>query len=306
MRKVKREISREAARRLAYNAATDPLHGRRAGRASFEHSVSGRCEEPRVVRVVGPRDTKGVSDRPGLQTDLEVRCRRCRSCKAEKQSSWAARAIKEMECSPRTWFGTLTLRPAEHMHLLAKARSMLAAQRLPYTEVAAHRKARRLALAEVSKFLKRLRKGGQFVHETGEVLKQPPSSIRYLAVEELHKEKLDGFPHYHLLIHELAGQPPLPRRWLASTWAHGFVMWKLAKKNDAWYCAKYVAKETASRVRASRNYGEPSQAKKPPATSEQSVGGSVVSGFRVVTTPSPVEEAPSSVEPSTLGEVSNG
>lgn len=118
----------------------------------------------------------------------------------------------------------------------------------------------RLELAEVCKFLKRVRKGGKYlVNRGGAELReetQAPSQIRYMIAVERHKS---GEPHFHLLVHETNPAVPITGKWLEHQWWHGFSKMKLAEKTHAWYVAKYMAKEGSSvglRVRASRKYGE--------------------------------------------------
>lgn len=261
-------ISRKAAAALRYKAATDPLHGRITSSHSAEWDVSGRCTEPKRLLLEGARDPDGNL---GFATNLEVRCRKCEACKAERRDAWAARMRAEMHVSPRTWFVTLTMRPSEHHRARTMARKLIAERqllRLPnYEKTQELAGLIRVEQAEVIKYLKRVRKGGYFKHEKKlEKLFQEPTHIRYFVTVELHKS---GLPHYHLLIHEVAGYPALSRRWLAHQWPHGYGAWKIANLQHARYVAKYLAKEIAlARVRASRRYGERSE-----SIAAQLVGG---------------------------------
>lgn len=76
--------------------------------------------------------------------------------------------------------------------------------------------------------------------------------FRFLAVFERHK---DGFPHLHLLIHE-QGQP-LTKSAIQAEWRLGFSQCKLVDQGPkaAFYVAKYLGKDAATRIRASVRYG---------------------------------------------------
>jgi hypothetical protein len=71
---------------------------------------------------------------------------------------------------------------------------------------------------------------------------------------EPHK---DWTPHYHLLVHEVHPLLPIPQRRLSGIWPHGHTAFRLAKTDKvAFYAAKYLAKCSVARVRASKNYGQ--------------------------------------------------
>lgn len=92
---------------------------------------------------------------------------------------------------------------------------------------------------EIDRYLKRVRKSG--------------APFRYLLVSEAHK---DGFPHFHLLVHEAA--LPLTKRLLESNWRLGYSQFRLVNNSDprsAFYVCKYLAKSAQTRVRASKGYG---------------------------------------------------
>ena len=93
-------------------------------------------------------------------------------------------------------------------------------------------------------YFKRLRK------DTG-------SKVRYLLVAEPHSKELVGLPHYHCLIHELAGR--VSYRQVCDQWPYGHVHAKLVEQgadHAANYVAKYIAKLAVTRVRASLGYGK--------------------------------------------------
>lgn len=154
---------------------------------------------------------------------------------------WARNAITEIMASERTWFGTLTLRPEELYRCLSAARSKAAKRgrvdfdALPWSEQFAlvHQQ----AALDITLMLKRLRKQGH--------------RFRYMLVAEAHQS---GAPHYHVLLHEVA--EPIRKATLDKEWPLGFSKWKLADRSSAWYVCKYLAKNSACRVRASLRYGK--------------------------------------------------
>lgn len=94
--------------------------------------------------------------------------------------------------------------------------------------------------AELTLYLKRLRKNTK-------------AKFRYLLVAEKHKS---GLPHFHALIHE-EEEGGLLHAQLTSTWKLGFTKFKVVNAvQTAWYVAKYLAKSSEARVRASRCYGQ--------------------------------------------------
>jgi hypothetical protein len=102
------------------------------------------------------------------------------------------------------------------------------------------------------------------------VRKQCGSKLRYVAVLEKTKA---GNPHYHMLVHEIDQNNTVTKAVLREQWAsrHGFVDAVLVKDRSgtvagrmtggtaavaaARYVAKYLAKSSLSRVRASKDYG---------------------------------------------------
>ena len=67
---------------------------------------------------------------------------------------------------------------------------------------------------------------------------------------------MSGLPHYHLLVHEQA-PGATEERVLRQEWSTlGFSKFRLVHdERGASYAAKYLAKSTAARVRASKDYG---------------------------------------------------
>lgn len=74
--------------------------------------------------------------------------------------------------------------------------------------------------------------------------------FRYVLVAEKHK---DGFPHAHMLIHEV--DSPITKRTLESFWNWGFTKFLLAESRHPSYLTKYLTKSAIARVRASLHYG---------------------------------------------------
>jgi hypothetical protein len=92
---------------------------------------------------------------------------------------------------------------------------------------------------EITRFIKRVRKSSR-------------AEIRVLCVAEAHK---DGFPHYHILIHQM-GDVPVLHRTLKTGWSWGFNQYKLVEDGRAAsYVTKYLSKDVLARVRASLGYG---------------------------------------------------
>jgi len=177
---------------------------------------------------------------------IAYRCRKCEKCLAQKRRQWTARAIAEVRQSTRTWFGTLTVRPVERFR--AQVRADIAARQRWAERLSALSDKDRLKFIsrvlgpEVTRFMKRVRF-------------ESKASLRYLLVVEPHK---DGFPHYHLLLHE-TGPVQVSKRVLERQWGLGVSHWRLVDREDprqAGYVCKYVNKSAEVRIRASRHYGQ--------------------------------------------------
>lgn len=215
-------------------------------------SVADRypCIDPYVIHGIGlpsahnaiPRYFEGKSNSK-VPVSFDSRCRKCSNCLAHRRRLWTARASDELKAAHRTWFATLTVSPENRfvasMNAAASAaraghgswRSMSSENQFRYLVEYLNR--------EIDKFLKRVRKSG--------------APFRYLLVSEAHK---DGFPHFHMLIHEAA--LPLTKRLLESNWRLGYSQFRLVNNADprsAFYACKYLAKSAQTRVRASRRYG---------------------------------------------------
>lgn len=243
-------------------------------RGSDHADMAGNCQTPITVQLTGLQDgrlhrslelMRDVRETPFLDyadgsiisggrrvklshegprpihVDVAVRCRKCPKCLQARAAHWRIRAMQECSQAPRTWFGTMTLDPAEQFKALSRARLRLAQHGDDFDALPAEAQfAKRTAEVgpEVQKWLKRLRKNSG-------------ASFRYLIVVEAHKS---GLPHWHCLIHELS--VPLRHRVLQSTWRLGFSSWKLVHDNrHAAYVCKYLSKSSLARVRASKTYG---------------------------------------------------
>lgn len=191
----------------------------------------------RYITVDGRKNTV-------LRLDLLTPCRRCDHCRSRRRNLWVMRAKAEIDFAPRTWFGTFTLRPDEQFRTLTIARQKLARQGIDFDTLDfgdQFREHAAVAFREVTTYLKRVRKH------------YGPKSLRYLWVCEAHKT---GLPHFHALLHETDTDRPLRHDVLTSQWKLGFSQLRLASdKSPSFYVAKYLAKDLATRVRASQGYG---------------------------------------------------
>lgn len=195
---------------------------------------------------------------------LLVPCRKCEACKAVRAHFWAHRAGREYERASCTWLGTITMAPYHRMELLAKAATWFHIH--PDAKCTLETEFRSACWAmgiEVTKYLKRVRANER---QRSGLLKP----LRYLLVAEEHA---DGFPHFHLLLHEA-------KRWdfvseseyyltkslkvrvddnsnLKGAWRLGHTQFELCDDvNAAAYPCKYLSKDMLWRVRASLRYGQ--------------------------------------------------
>lgn len=215
--------------------------------ARIVRDCAPRCERPqRVVTEgrpwwVGPDRKINTGASKLLLIDLWVPCRKCGPCLAARAREWTRRAIAELTVSPRTWFGTLTMDP--HWHSLAAMRA-----RSKHSDWS--------SLSETKQF-------GALVRESSReitlyfkrVRKSSGAPIRLLIVSEKHSDKLAGLPHFHFLLHEMDAARPVRKKWLKKHWKLGLTDFILADVDSARYVCKYLAKEAATRVRASKDYG---------------------------------------------------
>ncbi|PQM29547.1 hypothetical protein CVO77_01105 [Sphingopyxis lindanitolerans] len=208
------------------------------------------CTDPYVIHGIGlpsahdavPRYFDGKSNSK-VPVSFDSRCRKCEACLSHRRRLWTARASDELKAAHRTWFATLTIRPDDRFVATMHASDTAArAGHGSWPTMSAENQFRYLVKhlnKEIDRFLKRVRKNG--------------APFRYLLVSEAHK---DGFPHFHLLIHEAA--LPLTKRLLESNWRLGHSQFRLVNNSDprsAFYVCKYLAKSALTRVRASKRYG---------------------------------------------------
>lgn len=217
-------------------------------RALAEDEGAGDCLKPIEIVYRGLPDPVRVKLR--LEPDSSAiaryyaRCRKCDPCLMHRRRLWTARAVAECAVASRTWFGTLTFAPVERVKHLYRAQLRRSRQTSdPWAKADEAEQFRCIvgeAGSEVTRYLKRLRKDvGRF---------------RYLLVSEAHK---DGFPHFHLLLHELDNV--VKKRQLDEHWHQGFAKWRLVALGDplgARYVCKYLNKSALTRVRASQRYGQ--------------------------------------------------
>lgn len=229
---------------------------------------AGDCECPVEMRLAGRPDRLMVG--LGLQKEvsyngwLYARCRVCKPCLEARSRLWAARACDEIIAGERNWFGTLTVSPVNRVRALYQAQLKLSRGGSEWAEL--DPKAQFGALVselspEVTKMLKRVRKNSD-------------ASFRYLVVVEAHK---DGFPHFHLLLHE--HERTVAKAVLDAAWKLGFTKWRLVKDRGpepAFYVAKYLAKSAIARIRASKQYGR---------------GGTALAAQRAIAAVGPMTEA---------------
>lgn len=217
---------------------------------SVSWNVAGRCERPAHLEIAGNTgplwaERGSSASKRAMTVELDLRCRHCGPCLRARAILWRNRARAEIAASVRTWFGTLTLKPDEHLRAGYRAAERTRTRRCEDFEILSEDEqfaARHAAIGpELTKYLKRLRKSSG-------------ASMRYLLVVEPHQNRL---PHYHMLIHELS-DVPVKHALLTSNWTLGFTKWKLVNDDKAAaYVAKYLAKSAAARVRASARYGSP-------------------------------------------------
>ena len=230
---------------------------------SCEWRLAGRCERPRYIDLFGrPFQAESAApvwkdgfaypstevNRFGPQqpyrVHMWVRCRVCETCLRARAREWRYRAQSEIRAAERTWFGTLTLSPSEHLRSanIARRYCRIAGHgdfdALPMTDQFAMR--HKVISRWITLYLKRVRK-------------RSGAKFRYLLVAEAHKS---GLPHYHYLLHETHPRQRVSWRQLSEPWPHGHMLAKLAGDDGAApYLCKYLAKSGRARVRASVRYG---------------------------------------------------
>lgn len=218
--------------------AVRDLQSRAASIGSLVAQCSGSCALPRRIRMA----YIGMDDPASLV--LTVRCRRCPPCLKYRGRTWANKGMAEVRASQRTWFGTLTIRPDVRFQYKMRTEHRLINDGQMVNEASGQyfREHVKDLGRELTLFFKRLRKNSG-------------AKIRYLLVAERHK---DGYPHFHLLLHELRDSAPVTKRVLEDAWQVGFSNWRLVNSDEpkvVYYVTKYLTKSALTRVRASFRYG---------------------------------------------------
>lgn len=231
---------------LMLNTSRRSVRDWKAEQAAGRFHPAGDCMAPIGVHARG--DPDAITVRIGTERDTpafikyDIRCRKCEACLAHRARLWTARAIDELRASSRSWFGTLTVAPHERVKLLYRAQL----QSKHWADLEQPEQFRALVAQcsmELTKFLKRVRKNSE-------------AKLRYLLVTEAHA---DGFPHFHMLVHE--HMDAVTKRTLEAAWPIGFTQWRLVRREDtgsARYVCKYLSKSALTRVRASQSYGQSS------------------------------------------------
>lgn len=202
-----------------------------------------------------------------VETIIDAKCRKCEHCLRKRRQHWWFRAKWEIEQAPRTWFATFTYSPDNHYRMLLMARQRCLRKGVDYDALTDDQQLGHLvaiAGVDLTLFFKRVRKSSM-------------APLRYLIVSETHKS---GLPHFHALIHETIMRATtydvLKRNWLK-----GHSAFKLAEPKAVSYVAKYISKESGSRVRASAQYGSATTAYAKAASealAERSRRGEIVTG----------------------------
>ena len=240
-------MSIEAVERVASTALANG--GVQRGFRRVDWDISGSCQKP-VTVVLHSQATENVRaltgrapGRPMMEVTMETKCRKCETCLRARSQMWRHRAMAETSAAPRTWFGTLTLSPLSVLRANAQCRVALAKQGVDFD-----------SLADAEKFSELLRVLGKNITLMfNKIRKLSGCRFRYLLVTERH---ISGIPHFHVLLHEMPGQPIPKNMVLDRVWALGFTKWKLADTQTAGYVCKYLSKSLEARVRASQHYGE--------------------------------------------------
>lgn len=206
---------------------------------SVSWELEGSCTDPYFLSVMGRNDLNAP-----LWVDMSMRCRKCPECLRQRGWSWKTRAEEETRLASRTWFGTFTLRPEEHLRSLHQAREVARSRGVDFDALDADEQFRarsREIARDFTLFFKRVRKTSD-------------ARFRYLLVAEPHKS---GLPHYHALIHEIHPLKPIRHKVLKGAWKLGFSAFKLTDLKDQkeGYVCKYISKSLLARVRASKRYG---------------------------------------------------
>lgn len=225
------------------------------GANAIEWDVNAYCENPfnRTLHARGyDRELRKHkwATRPGsLSVHLTgLPCRKCRKCLYIRANGWRERIAEEFTRHERTWFVTLTFNPFWQQKLFMEEMALKNSSGWLDSDFDTKEAEWRLramgASRLLTKWLKRVRKPLAGEEAVG---------LRYVAVTERHKT---GLPHLHLLMHEEFGK--LTYRRIVDRWTrYGFADASLVRDRlkTGWYVAKYVTKDSLTRMRASEKYG---------------------------------------------------
>lgn len=225
------------------------------GSNALEWEVNAYCENPfsRTLHARGYdrelRKHKWAASPGSLSLHLiGLPCRKCSKCRYVHSTMWRDRIVDECHNHKRSWFVTLTMNPAEHQRsFMQEMRDRNSSGWLDtdFDQPGQEWSLRASGASKLlTKFLKRVRKP---------LVGEEAIQLRYVAVTERHKT---GLPHLHLIMHEVSGK--LTYRRICDRWTHGFSDASLVRDNTkvGWYVAKYVTKDSLTRMRASQGYGK--------------------------------------------------
>lgn len=263
---------RRIAARAVQNGAT--IHSPRR----IEWNIAGRCEAPTTRELFARREPTPLNKDPQsdvMSVTLHTRCRKCAPCRAYRKERWRSRIGAEISSAPRSWFVTLTFDPTTHLEAELRVRNYTDHEGRTWFSLSDDE---RFALYEarlyrhLQLYLKRLRKKwswhhGEWVHVQPKKRLQGPrrkrklrrgNAFRYVVVSEMHSERLEGFAHYHLLMHETDWIRPVKYKWLDKMWpwiADASLVKEPERPRAHWYVTKYLTKQCPSKIRASFAYG---------------------------------------------------
>lgn len=257
--------------------------------------LSGKKESRRCIAPVKMRVFEHRAHKLGFV--VKVRCRKCETCMKARRIGWAVRGNREVRAATRSWFITQTLKP-ELMHQACEAAKADRAKaveqydqelsdwtdawvRWNAAEDALHhhgvvhdvpRPSSKRPVPPATEFefqarqchrllvnaLKRIRKGGYFNSDDGQLMEQATATFRYVCVWEKHTGEgvYRGLPHCHILLHEQG--TPIAKRWLVKQLAQiGHCKPRLVRDRvkAIWYVVKYLTKADEAKIVASLHYG---------------------------------------------------
>jgi len=287
-----------------------------------EVNSAGSCERPVVRHLRGvPLPLPGSRFPAGVRAYLVTqvwRCRQCEQCRWMRSMHWAHRAKTEFDRAARTWLGTITLSPFQHSlidaKVAAKAHETGASWLTDWTSRDVFRERCEIMGREISLWLDRIRVTERRRRGRGGV----PPRFSYLLVAEEHRSErtsttMVGRPHYHILVHEALpyelirpeeehltakGKVRVADGAMVRTqWQLGYTQFELCTDSRAAsYLCKYLSKDMLWRVRASRAYGEETQASEAsPGTSDETSDSYLYTGGGVSSPPSGAAVVPAAV-----------